>query len=90
MEYNFSSLLAEKNPNLWDTRYLEERLDEIMANRSGSDIEEIGVLSNILQERDPYNDLFHINCPNWPHCEEKGCSSNYSEEYMMHPFLPSS
>ena len=30
-------------------------------------------LSDDLEEIDPFNDIFHLACQNWPNCRTEGC-----------------
>ena len=38
-----------------------------------NDDEKIDALRSRLESLDPYNDMFHLGCRNWPNCEEVGC-----------------
>lgn len=38
-------------------------------------------LSDELEELDPYNDMFHLGCKNWPNCETEGCGEG--EGYLI-------
>ena len=29
-----------------------------------------------LYKLGPYNDIFHLGCPNWPNCETEGCGED--------------
>jgi len=35
--------------------------------------DEVIALMNDLVDLDPYNDIFHLGCPNWPNCDFFGC-----------------
>lgn len=52
---------------------IKELYDQIdVANEEG-DWEEYFKLMDDLRSIDPFNEIFHLGCLNWPHCESEGC-----------------
>lgn len=37
------------------------------------DMDKLDILLDELRKVDPYNDMFHFGCTNWPNCDMVGC-----------------
>lgn len=67
----------------YQKRKIKELENEI-ANRYENDDfydESQEKLVDELKELDPYNDMFHLGCKNWPNCDTEGCGEG--EGYLI-------
>ena len=49
---------------------LQKQLDEVDCY---SDTKKWEVLADKLYELNPWGDMFHLGCANWPNCRSEGC-----------------
>lgn len=59
---------------------LEKELNEICV-ADKFDENKYDKLSNQLRSIDPYNNIFHLGCKNWPNCDTEGCGEGRGERW---------
>lgn len=57
---------------------IEKQMDVLFEKDEVSQDEkkQLKALEYELAEIDPFNDIFHLGCPNWPNCDIEGCGES--------------
>jgi len=64
-----------ESPKVKEINMLENQMDKAAQEE---DWDKYFQLSDKLEKLDPFNDIFHLACPNWPNCDIAGCGDGRS------------